>query len=111
MKIMHLDSTPFEPVSHDPSLSKQVLAGEGALRGIRNVSHIVLRPGSTVQSHSHDLGSEVFYCIRGRLVVEVAGREIELTPGALLIVEPYEKHAFTQVEQECELLYLFVNKD
>lgn len=111
MKLMHLDKTPFEPVSHDPSLRKQVLAGDGILRGIRNVSHIVLQPGSTVGTHSHDIGSEVFYCIRGRLMVEVAGREIELRPGDLLIVEPYEKHSFTRVHDETELLYFFVNKD
>lgn len=110
MKLISLDSVPFEPVSHDPTLKKQVLAGEGILRGIRNVSHIVLKPGSRVEGHSHDLGSEVFYFIRGRLSVEVAGRRIEISPGMLLIVEPYETHSFDHIEEETEMLYFFVNK-
>lgn len=109
MKILHLDSIPLEPISHDPKLTKQVFAGDGVLNGIRNVSHMVLRPGSTVGIHSHDLGSEVFYCVRGRLRAEVAGREVELKGGSFLIVEPYEKHAFTRIDEETELFYFFVN--
>lgn len=96
------------PVSHDPSLIKNLLLKEDELPGTRGLSHIVFRPGTVVGTHSHPEGREIFYCIRGRLSVTVAEREVQLSGGHCLMVEPGEPHSFHHVTEETELVYFFL---
>lgn len=108
MKRSSLDEAPFEPVSHDPDLKKQVLLREGVLPGIRYVSHIVLAPGSRAGEHAHPEGSEVFYCVRGEVRFRVGGRDLALGAGQFLVVEPGERHSIEDAPEEAEMLYFFV---
>jgi len=108
MKLFSLEEIPFEPVSHDPNLRKRVLLREGVLPGIRSVSHIVLAPGSRVGEHAHPEGSEVFYCIRGKVLFRTRGKVIALGPGQFLVVEPGEAHSIDDAQEESELFYFFV---
>jgi quercetin dioxygenase-like cupin family protein len=101
---------PFEPVSHDPELKKQVLLREGLLPGLGNLSHIVLAPGSRASEHIHAEGYEVFYCIRGKLRLTVNGEEVLLQAGECLVVEPREVHSIDDTFVETELLYFFLKE-
>jgi quercetin dioxygenase-like cupin family protein len=101
---------PFEPVSHDPALRKQVLVRDGLLPGLGNLSHIVLVPGSRAAGHLHAEGSEVFYCIRGSLRLTVDGKEVLLSGGECLVVEPREVHSIDDTLEESELLYFFLKE-
>jgi quercetin dioxygenase-like cupin family protein len=101
---------PFEPVSHDPALRKQVLVREGLLPGLGNLSHIVLAPGSRASEHVHADGYEVFYCIRGKLRLAVNATEVLLGGGECLVVEPREVHSIEDTLEETELLYFFLRE-
>lgn len=104
MKLFSLNETPYEPVSHDPRLKKKVLA-KGLLPCVSQISHIILKPGSSVSEHVHTNYFEVFYCIRGTAVFLIKGERVSIKEGNLLIVEPGEPHAIDVIE-ETELLYL-----
>ena len=106
MKRFSLSETPYAPVSHDPGLKKKVLIASGTLTGIKHLSHIVLKEGQTAVEHAHAGVSEVFYCIRGRVVFTVNGLEQHLRPGECLVVEPGQQHSIADVPEECEMLYL-----
>ncbi len=107
MRHIRLDDIPPEPVSHDPTLKKQVMLGDSILPGMRNFSHIVLPPGQKVQEHSHENGFEVFYCIRGEVRFTVNGTEIVMKGEECLVVEPNEAHELMPIE-ETEFVYFFV---
>jgi quercetin dioxygenase-like cupin family protein len=46
------------------------------------------------EPHRHDLMNEVYLVARGTSIAEVAGREIHLGVGDMLVVEPGEPHTF-----------------
>ncbi|MFQ5585463.1 MAG: cupin domain-containing protein [Thermodesulfobacteriota bacterium] len=104
MKHYALDRTPFEPVSHDPSLQKRVLIRD-SLPGIKGLSSIVLTPGDDVPVHHHHDAYEVFYVLRGRLLFAVNAEDLLLKQGECLVVEPGEPHSIDIVHEESELLY------
>jgi mannose-6-phosphate isomerase-like protein (cupin superfamily) len=108
MKIFSLEETPYEPVSHDTRLKKKVLA-KNILPHVSTVSHIILQPGNSVSEHTHHEFFEVFYCIRGAVVLSVKGERVSIKDGDLLFVEPHEPHAIPEVVKETELLYFHVN--
>jgi len=104
MKLFSLNTTPFEPVSHDPELKKKVLTRD-AFPYVRHISHVILPSGSSMSEHSHSDDSEVFYCIRGNAVFSVNRKSIPVKKGHLLIIEPGELHSITKIIEETELLY------
>ena len=105
MKRYSLQDTPVSPVSHDATLKKKVIIPPGTLQGVKYLSHIVLKEGSTAVEHLHAGTNEVFYCIRGRVVFTVNRTEEPLGAGECLVVEPGEPHSIKDVTEECELLY------
>jgi mannose-6-phosphate isomerase-like protein (cupin superfamily) len=104
MKLFCLEETPFEPISHDPQLKKRVLARE-ALPFVKQISHVILPPGSEVSAHLHSDNAEVFYCIRGVVVFLINQKSFSIKRGHLLIIEPGESHSIPEVIEETELLY------
>lgn len=107
MKFYALKDIPFTPVSHDPALKKQVMAGPDVLPGIRNFSHIRLPSGSRASEHAHPDGFEVFYCIGGEVLFRINGEDVSLRERECLVVEPGEKHSIEDAS-EAELVYFFL---
>ena len=108
MKVFSLDETAESPVNHNPEIMKRVLFHRGTVPGLIHLSHVVLPKGSDAVEHSHEGISEVFYCIRGKVIFTVNGQEQPLGPGQCLVVEPHEPHSIKDVTEEAELLY-FMN--
>jgi len=108
MRLHQLNDIPFEPVSHNPELKKQVLVREG-VSCIRNFSHITFKPGDAAVEHVHGEGYEIFYLIRGEIVVTVSGKGVALNEGSCLVVEPGEPHALRAIT-EAEMVYFFAFK-
>jgi mannose-6-phosphate isomerase-like protein (cupin superfamily) len=46
------------------------------------------------ETHRHDLMNEIYLVARGESVAEVAGQEVLLGVGDMLVVEPGEAHTF-----------------
>ncbi len=107
MRIYSLHRTRPEPVSHDPSLEKRVLVREG-IPGIKDLSHALLKRGDRASRHCHQGEFEVLYCIKGALLFEVEGREVEVGEGDCIVIEPGEAHSIPSVVDETELLYFKV---
>ncbi len=107
MKIYSLSKTPVEPVSHDPQLKKRVLVRDG-IPHVRNISHVSLRAGDRASSHSHRDAFEILYCLRGRVIFEVEGRDVLVREGDCLVIEPSEVHSIPQVIEDTELFYFKV---
>ncbi len=109
MKRYSLETTPEAQVRHNPELKKRVLFHKGVVPGLMHLSHLVLPKGSDAFEHVHDNFSEVFYCIRGRIIFIVNGKEEPLGPGECMVVEPGEPHSIKDVPEEAEMVY-FMNE-
>ena len=46
------------------------------------------------QPHRHNVMSEIYLVARGSSVARIAGREVALVAGDMLVVEPGEEHTF-----------------
>ncbi|KKL85742.1 hypothetical protein LCGC14_1951700 [marine sediment metagenome] len=109
MKRYSLETTPYEQISHNPKLKKRVLFHKGVVPGLMHLSQVVLPKGSDAVEHTHDINSEVFYCLRGRIIFVVNGEEQPLGPGECMVVEPGEPHSIKDVPEEAEMVY-FMNE-
>jgi len=104
MKFYSLDSSPYKPVSHDPDLRKRVLMEERHLC-VKHISHISLEPGNSARPHIHPSESEIFYCIKGKALFKVMGKDVAMERGSCLVIEAGEEHSIDKVIEETELLY------
>lgn len=68
-----------------------------------------MEPG-TVQTrgHSHDLGQEVFLCLQGSAVFEIAGKSAEVHPGQMVVALTDEIHKIRVTSEEPFIQYLSV---
>lgn len=108
MRHITLKDSPQRPVSHDPSLIKTLIVDDGVLPGIKGISRIVLPAGKNVEMHTHQHGYEVFYIIGGTATALVEQETLSLGPGHCLIVEPGEAHGFSEITEDTEMLYFFL---
>lgn len=64
--------------------------------------------GQVNQSHSHDLGHEIFLILQGRAEFEVEGKKAILEPGQMCIALTDERHIVRNVGDEPVIMYLSV---
>jgi quercetin dioxygenase-like cupin family protein len=67
-----------------------------------------MQPGQVAQSHSHDLGHEIFLVLEGRCEFEIDGESQELGPGQMCIALADQLHSLRTVGDEPMTLYLSV---
>lgn len=64
--------------------------------------------GQYNESHTHDLGHEIFLILQGRAEFEIAGEKQIVEPGQLCIALTDEPHAVRNVGDEPVIMYLSV---
>jgi quercetin dioxygenase-like cupin family protein len=67
-----------------------------------------MQPGQVAQSHSHDLGHEVFLILEGRCEFEIDDETQELGPGQMCVALADQIHSIRVVGDEPMTLYLSV---
>src|SRR3954468_22122562 len=92
MKIKDLADVPFEGLSHDPEVMKQVILRAGEVPHLTNLSRAVLRPGQTASVHAHSDMFEIFSVLSGEGWIRIDERTYRLTQGVTVVVEPGENH-------------------
>jgi quercetin dioxygenase-like cupin family protein len=53
---------------------------------------VCYEPGQATPEHVHPKQAEIFYCVEGRGIMIVDGKEIPLEPTSLILVKAREKH-------------------
>jgi len=109
MRVVSLDSVAEEGVSHDPEVRKRVLLRRGDVPHLTNFARARLLPGRRTTAHSHADMCEVFLVESGEGLMSVGGREVALSPGVCVTVEPGETHeVVNNGRAELVLLYFGV---
>ena len=60
-------------------------------------------------SHLHTMNTEIYYVIRGRLLVSVEGHECWLNEGDLVVVNPLACHHFETTDEE--VIFMAIKKE
>ena len=94
-----------EELTFSDGSSMRLLADSSAIDGLHSVHVSTLRDGAGASPHHHEVGSEVFYVVRGAIELLI-GEEIVLAArGDLAVVPPGVTHAFAAVPgDEAEVL-------
>jgi mannose-6-phosphate isomerase-like protein (cupin superfamily) len=93
---------------------RRVRSGELYLEILRvpamSVGFYALPAGGTDPQSPHR-EDEVYYVIRGRATVRIAGRDRSVEPGATIFVAKGVEHRFHSVQEPLELLVVFAPQE
>eukprot|EP01112_Ceratiomyxa_fruticulosa_P013854 TRINITY_DN3923_c0_g1_i1.p1 TRINITY_DN3923_c0_g1~~TRINITY_DN3923_c0_g1_i1.p1 ORF type:complete len:113 (+),score=21.81 TRINITY_DN3923_c0_g1_i1:121-459(+) len=110
MKVIDTSSLHSEGVSHNPDILKHVMLRKGDIQHINQFATSIIPYGKEASKHKHTDMSEVFFVLKGRGLMVVDEREIELKEGMCVAVEPEEFHEIRNnvPDQDLVLLYFGV---
>ena len=92
MTTAKLAELPWESISHNPDIKKQVFLRNGELGPITQLARAVFLPGQVAPGHAHlDMG-EVFLVESGILTITVDGNTTTHSAGTCLSLHPNENH-------------------
>ena len=91
---------PWDSVSHNPDIKKQVFVTNGEVPHITQFARSILGPGQVSPGHSHDDMWEVFQVTAGTLTVLLDGTVHTLPTGSTITVQPGEVHELSNQGQE-----------
>lgn len=98
MKVIRFEEITQIPASHenpkDPGVMKKVLLRRGDLfeGGIQMINWATLLPGKTFAGHFHEDMQEIFIMLADGAIGAVDGKEVILSRGDALVVDPHETH-------------------
>jgi len=89
------DDVPLEQIS--PLFSRRVITGEREMIG-----QIFLKQGCLVPTHSHE-SEQITYVLQGALKFQLAGAEVVVRPGDVLVIPSWLEHSAEALEDTVEL--------
>jgi quercetin dioxygenase-like cupin family protein len=95
MELKVWDALPWEQVTTD--LKRKVVAGANVM-----LAMVDLLPGSEVPEHSH-ISEQLSYLLSGSLKMWIAGKEIILKAGQVLVIPPNVPHSALAEEKALTL--------
>ena len=111
MKLNNLQQISTQAVSHNPEIQKKVMLNSEDMPHLTNFSQARFAPGQIAINHSHSDMYEVFFVQSGTAIICLDGKEIKLTPGSCIMVEPGEEHQITNTgTNELVLNYFGIQK-
>ena len=89
------------PKSTKPEIHKKVWGSEEWIANTPNYCGKILRlnKGYRCSIHYHKNKDETFYILRGRVLMEINGREIVMRKGDTQEINPLTRHRFTGLEK------------
>lgn len=89
-----------------PTIGRQIVTGAQAMAGM-----MTLQKGSYVPRHSHE-SEQLTYVFQGALRFVVAGQDILVSAGEILVIPAWVEHEATAVEHTVELdIFSPIRKD
>lgn len=67
-----------------------------------------LRPGQDQRIHSHAGSDKIYFVLRGKALVHIAGEERELASGQTVIAKPEQEHGVKNTSLEDLVLLVFM---
>lgn len=107
MQHTQLDQLKEQDVSHNPAVRKKVMVDGTTIPHLNQFAEASFPPGETAPAHAHADLYEVFLVESGSGTMTVDGREIAMTVGSCITVEPGETHAISNTGEDVLRLRYF----
>lgn len=107
MKQIHLDSLPYQSVSHNSAIKKKVILKASELAHVTNFAQAYFEPGQIADSHAHPDMNEVFFVVSGCGEILVDDILYPLRTGSCIVVEAGEFHEVRNSGDELLILNYF----
>lgn len=107
MKYITTAEIPFEKVSHQEEIFKQVFLRNQELPHITNFAQTTLKKNQRIEEHVHSDMFEVFYIVDGEGKAVVNSEVFDLKPGVCLTIEPNEIHSFACTSENGLKMFYF----
>lgn len=112
MTISRLADLPWESISHDPAIKKQVFLRNGDLGPVTQFARAVFKPGQLAPGHIHQDMGEVFLVLEGTLTITLDGTTTTHAPGTCLSIPPGENHELSnQSDRDLVILTLGIRME
>ncbi len=99
MEVVNRDrSAPF--ITKDGSEIRSILDRTNSTARNQSLAEATIPPGTATDPHCHPQAEEIYYVLRGRGVMTLAGEQREVGPGDGILIPPGTRHAIRNVGQE-----------
>ncbi len=96
MEVVNRDrSAPF--ITKDGSAIRSILDRTNSTARNQSLAEATIPPGGTTQEHYHPQAEEIYYVLRGRGVMTLAGERREVAAGDGILIPPGTRHAIRNV--------------
>jgi quercetin dioxygenase-like cupin family protein len=93
MKLIHLSNLEEVGISHNPEIKKKVILHKGEIPNLMTFGQATFLPGQEVETHKHETMFEVFFIQKGKAIFTVSEKQIVLSEGDSITLEPNELHS------------------
>jgi mannose-6-phosphate isomerase-like protein (cupin superfamily) len=112
MRKISLRDLPDKKTSHKGVGLKKVIIASGYIPNLMQFAKVIFQPGEVAPLHEHSDLYETFYVTSGNGVMNINNKDISLTVGDCITVEPGEKHILLNNGFEpLELIYFMIQKN
>jgi quercetin dioxygenase-like cupin family protein len=108
MKVFSLKSLPFEGVSHNKEIKKQLMIRDGEIPYLKTFGRVFFKKGQEATAHKHTDINEIFLVLAGQAVFIIDNKEIKLGEGEGVSVMAGEEHQITNREEDTLLMVYFI---
>lgn len=105
MKLIKGSAIKLTPTSH-PGILKKLLLMNGSVPGVTNLSQAEIAPGQSIDEHTHETMTEIFYVLQGEIQFYKGEEQIIAQTGDAVVIPPQTPHSlFNGYPEPCQLLY------
>ena len=95
---------------HREGYSKKILFSTKDLPENTQLQRMQIQKGNKVANHYHRTTSELFYCIKGKALFSISGKDFEFTSGDTVLCEAGEHHSVKEVTEDLHFLTFKINQ-
>ncbi len=104
MEISNRDRAPAF-VTKDSSIIREILAPRHSAIRRQSLAEATVRAGQATEEHSHPGTEEIYYVLKGRGRMRIAGEERDVAPGDGIAILPGSRHRIRNTGAE-DLVFL-----
>lgn len=100
----------IEKINHQLDRNKEIILGNNVVPFLIQFAYSNLKAGDIIENHSHETANEIFYIIKGKVVI--LGRQFEktLSSGDCFVIPASEEHKLKFLEKT-ELVYFLLENE
>lgn len=97
-------------INHQSLIFKKIILKKGIVPNLLQFATVNFQSGDSIEKHSHESMYEIFYVIKGELIVFNDLNQTKVSDGDAFVVYPKQNHRF-EILQNAKLIYFNIESD